>query len=408
MDASFEKGRILFLQRRFDLAEREFTQAVASDPLHAIAHAMLALCLCELKQYRNAIQTAHQSIASSPDNSYCHYALAHILFRCNRFDEARKVISEAIRLNPDAAINFGQSALIDLNSGNYSAALKIAEQGLHIDPEDMNSNIARVRALDRLGRKPESIEAAQNLLRIAPNDEYAHCNTGWSYLEHGDHLQALEHLQESLRINPSLERAQEGLVEALRCRSFCYRKLRSFGDWFQIQKNRPLTIVTGALWMMLLLPLSALLVIALFCRPLLGALLQFDRFGRLAMSRNQKWETNVTCGTTLLAIVCILSAVLTDQLNMLYGAASLFGITYLAKTVFRCRPGWPRWLAVTTTAVFAFIAIATQLQLFSQHNSNTVSPGAIGEPLSALMGTYFLFWLSFILNTRLSRVIARA
>ncbi len=409
INISFLRGQILFLHRRFDLAEREFRKALLVEPTHSIARAMLALCLCELKKYREAIETTASAIAAAPDEAFCHYALAHILFRCNRLNQARAAIKEAIRLNPDKAASYGQYALIEFNAGQWSAALKMAEQGLQINPEDINSNIARVRALERLGRKSESKQAALNLLRIGPEDEYAHVNTGWSYLDCGDHVQALEHFREALRITPNLEPARLGLLEAIRCRLYIYRLARSFGVWFGAQRYKPLTLVTSLLWTLIITPILLLLIIIGFFQPLFAALVRFDRYGRLALSRDQIWESNLTCGATLLAIACIVGFFFVDRPQLLLAALQLFGVSMLTKLAFRSRLGSPRVFTLLAVATYLFYCVATQIWLNSLHGIR--EPGSMHENdeldrcFFIFLGTYALFFICGFICKRISSLI---
>jgi tetratricopeptide (TPR) repeat protein len=395
----FQKGEILFAQRRYDLAEHEYRKAIAFDPSHPISKSMLALCLCEQKKYREAIQMAREAVAEGPDESYCHYARAHVFFRCSRLNQARPAIIEAIRLNPNHAANFGEHALIELNAGNPSKALTVAAQGLALNPEDLNSHIARVRALDRLGRKKQAREAAKELLRIGPDDQYAHLNTGWSFLTLGDHRQAAEHFREALRINPSLEDAQKGLLEALRRRFFLYRILPSLG------LGQPLTFGTFFLWVTLFPLLATLLVFTILFRPFWAALLRLDRRGRLSMTPDQIAESNLSCSATLLGTFSTVAMFLTAHAEFLLPAVTFFAAPVLIKIAFECRAGWARWAVFSLTAGLPIYAVGAAIWLSRVDPGGRTHSHRWGEQFTDLV---FYGFIAFILLISVSAAISTA
>jgi tetratricopeptide (TPR) repeat protein len=407
MNLSFEKARILYLQRRFDLASRGFRDALAADPTHANSQAMLALCLWELNHPGEAIKAARAAVALDPEESYCLYVMAHVFFRAMRLKEARTAIEGALAREPANSMYLGQRALIELNSGNWSDAIRFAQEGLAIHPEELACLTALVRSLDRLGRKEESKQVARDLLRVGVESEYAHVNAGWSILDHGDAGLAIEHFKEALRINPNLAFARLGLVEALKCQLPGYRSMRSLIIWVGSWARRPLTFLTGLLWLVFFIPITTLAVIALFLRPLYGATLRFNRYGYLAMTRDQVWESNLTLATTLLAIQCIVSFFVTGKPQWQLGAGSFFGLSLLIPIAFRVRPGWPRWIAFSAPVIFALAAGFAQLWMLNPSAETMKEFGEAGQVSTSVFGLYVLFFILAIAIIRLSRIIPR-
>ncbi len=104
MNPRFERGRILFMQRRYDLAAREFQEAIGIDPTLTAAQSMLALCLCELNKNKDSIATARAAIATNPPRGRSRtLPWRGLPFRCNRLKRRANGISQRIRLNPDDA-----------------------------------------------------------------------------------------------------------------------------------------------------------------------------------------------------------------------------------------------------------------------------------------------------------------
>ena len=75
----------------------------------------------------------------------------------------------------------------------------------------------------KLGRRGEAGAASTRQLSRDPEDAYSHANQGWTLLHRGDPRKALEHFRESLRLDPDLEWARAGIVEALKARYVVYR-----------------------------------------------------------------------------------------------------------------------------------------------------------------------------------------
>src|SRR4029077_17572349 len=73
--------------------------------------------------------------------------------------------------------------------------------------------------------------AIQAALEEDPEDAFSHTNQGWICLNRGERAQAIEHFREALRLDPTIESARLGLLEALRTKYLLYRALYSFYDW---------------------------------------------------------------------------------------------------------------------------------------------------------------------------------
>ena len=100
-------------------------------------------------------------------------------------------------------------------------------------------------ALVQLGRKDEADHTLGSALANDPENALTHANQGWAFLHRGDHERALEHFREALRIDPELDWARIGIVEALKARYLIYRFMLRFFLWMS-RKG------TAARWVILL------------------------------------------------------------------------------------------------------------------------------------------------------------
>ncbi|MCG3123717.1 MAG: hypothetical protein GIKADHBN_02138 [Phycisphaerales bacterium] len=217
------RGRMLMSQRRYDLAEKEFGQAIAADPRDPEAFAMMALCLGELQKWEPATDAARQAVALAPDWSYGHYVLSSLYEDRNMIDEARAAIEEALRLDPSDADCWAMRARIALAQRDHEGALKAAEAGLECDAEHEACINLRSLALTNLGRRQEAGEAIAATLARNPLNASSHANMGWTLLHDGKPRPAMEHFREALRLAPDMEWARSGVMEAMKARSPIYR-----------------------------------------------------------------------------------------------------------------------------------------------------------------------------------------
>src|SRR5262249_51238586 len=148
-----------------------------------------------------------------------------------RDEEARAAILEAIRLDPYQAAYFGILASLEMQRSRWREALAAADQGLAIDPEHTLCTNLRAQALVKLGDRAAAAATMGEALARRPDDAYTHANQGWAMLHAGQPQQALEHFREALRLDPGMEWARAGVVEALQARNFVYRWMLAWFLW---------------------------------------------------------------------------------------------------------------------------------------------------------------------------------
>ena len=145
-----------------------------------------------------------------------------------------------------------------------------------------------------------------------PESAFTHANQGWTLLHQGDHRRAFEHFREALRLDPEIDWARQGIVEAMKARNPLYRPLLGYFLWMSRLSDKAQWAVIIAIYMgpkilnavakanPALVPWVAPLVavILLFvvmtwvADPLFNLMLRLDKFGRLALSREQVVASN--------------------------------------------------------------------------------------------------------------------
>ena len=332
---------------------------------------------------RNKIATtkreaeADEAIRLDPGTAFCHYVRGRVFCDQDRLTDAETAAHEAIRLDPGDADYLGLLASIEIGRRRWDAALDAADRGLALDPEHPTCINLRALALVQLGRKAEAEQTLGSALANDPDNALTHANQGWALLHRGDHERALEHFREALRIDPELEWARAGIIEALKARHLIYRLMLRFFLWMGRQTNLAqwaviLGIVFGrqilasiassypalAPFLIPVLVLSlAFLMLTWISSPLFNLALRLNRFGRLALSRDERIASNWIGGCFLLALASFLVYIVRPNALASFGLV-YFGLLLLPLAVtFGRPPGRPRRLIAAYTGVLVLMGL---------------------------------------------------
>ncbi len=368
--------------RRYDAAADLLAQHLGAEPDDVRAHCWRALSLLELERYDDAAAHFLRAIQLGPDDPYPWFVGAHIDLRRHRADDSEKKIVECLRLDPYDADAFGLWAAIGIERRDWRSALDAAERGLAIDPEHDACTNLRATALTNLGRRGEAAAALQGQLARTPNDALTHANQGWTEMHRGDHVKALEHFQQALRSNPTLEWARTGVLEALKARYWPYRiTLRYFlwmsrlsarwqfwiifGGWILYRAAFRLAETDGPLAPLLWVLVGLYLAFAAsswFAVPIGNLLLCLNRYGRLALTRWEKVGAATVTGLLVAAGCGIALGWKDESVALLVGLFALF-LSPVVKLLVdqsrsKARLAMAGWLSVVVLIGVAWVVLA--------------------------------------------------
>ncbi len=383
MSAHLERAQLLLQQSRPADAEREALLALTLAPDQPLAHAYLALSRSDQNRPQEAVESARAAVGLAPDTAFFHYVYAIVLHRADREAAARTEITEAIRIDPENANHFSLLASIELSERRWPAALEAAERGLTLDPQDVSCANLRSMALVRLGRKEEAMEAVDFALAREPHNALSHANQGWNYLHRNNPAAAQNHFREALRLNPQLEYARTGMLEALKARNPIYRAMLAYFLWMGRQSRRLQGVfilatyfgVNGVSkvahedprWGKFLWPLLIAFYIFIYLSwtavPMFNLLLRLNRFGRFVLSGDERRATN-WFGACLLGVAAGLGLSITRREDG-FLASIICAILSIATAVVFSRRGRSRFwfgigaLFLAATGLIGFALLAT-------------------------------------------------
>lgn len=407
MSDALERGRLLVQQSRYNLAEPELRRALASDPDNPFAHALLSICLARTGQKDAALEEARRAVGLAPDWDFAHYVLSSALDALDRLDEAEQANAEAIRLDPADADYYAQRAGLHFQRSRWEEALRSAEEGLAQDAQNVTCTNLRAMALTKLGRKEEARRTIEGSLARAPENATSHAVHGWAHLEAGRHREALESFRQSLRLDPELEYARSGMVEALKARHLVYRLMLRYFLWMSRQSGKArwaviigLYILYRFLWAAgetspglrpIVLPLVILYVgfcvLTWFAHPLFDLLLRLNRFGRYALSRRQIAASNWFGGFALAALACGTAWLCTWWDLPLYSAVWCVAMLLPVSSAAGAAKPRRRKVLWTTTILLGAVGLAGIAGLTIDWVHSSLAMGCVG--------LFLLGWIAF-------------
>ena len=197
---------------------------------------------------------------------------------------------------------------MEIGRRRWSEALEAAERGMAIDPEDTVCTNLRAMALVQLGRKAEAEQVLGSALAERPGERLDARQPGLGPAAPRRPCESARALPRGTADRARPRMGPPGIVESLKARYLVYRLMLRFFLWMGRQSS-------VAQWVVLLgfvfgrkiladlarshpvlgpiiLPLLALsfafLVLTWIASPLFNLLLRLNRFGRLALSRDQR------------------------------------------------------------------------------------------------------------------------
>jgi tetratricopeptide (TPR) repeat protein len=232
---AYQRGMVLYHQKRYALAAEEFRKELAANPQNARAMAMLGLSLTYDGKVKEGIAQTKLAVAADPTCGFVYYAWACALigpprhvpttggvfglggslgaYR-RRVKTARAPAMEAVRYEPRNPDFLSLLAAIALDLQKPKEALRWVELGLAARADHVRCANIRARALGKLGRIEEARLVLENTLSLEPENAATHSTGGWANLQAGDPRRAVEFFRESVRLDPTNSKAIEGLAEA--------------------------------------------------------------------------------------------------------------------------------------------------------------------------------------------------
>lgn len=380
MREHYEKATFHYDQKRWEAALAEYEKHIAEYPEDSTALAMMALCYMELEIYGTASELASSAIAANPGDAYPYYVNSLIFRERNLREDAVRAIDSALELSPMNPDFLVARARLYLDEAQWLQASDLAAGALEDTPFHIGALSVRAEALVRLGQLDEAEALLHSAIEQEPENEYLIGQLGWFSLRKSDHKEALAYFQAALRIDPELETAREGLMQALRSQYPLYGILLRYFFWMNrhsveiqrqistatfflvrllrmlVEKNPRLAVVIGPL----LVVWRMFSYLSWTARAATTLLLRLHPYARDLVEEDEKFESS-------LVGLCWLGAALVAAYNYFVdpftnigrvGVPVFMTLPLLFSSHFTCPTGaWPHKVSIVVTSIMSFCAL---------------------------------------------------
>ena len=197
-DASWPEymlGKLAWSEGNIDEALRRTKRATELDPRSDEAWYGLASCYTRKRQYPEAIAALRKAVERNPNSLPAVTALGELLVYRGEGEEGRRYLERALTLKPDHATACVLLGKYLFENAPAPADLDRAEQLLKKAIDLRGPRIADVhldlgRLLARKGRLPEAIEKLNESVRLSPVDERAYFALAGAYRRIGKEKEA--------------------------------------------------------------------------------------------------------------------------------------------------------------------------------------------------------------------------
>ncbi|HUJ27294.1 MAG TPA: tetratricopeptide repeat protein [Myxococcales bacterium] len=205
-----------------NLAQAMFRRAIALDAAFAQAHAGLADCDATLLQWllvpkgnqgelrREALAESETALRLDPSLAEAHVARASVMSLLDRNDEADQSFRRAVALGPGSRDAWYWYARFLFATKHYPESAQAFEADARIDPDDYDALNLMAMPYARMGEQKKSLdaqrrslEAAQRVLLLRPDDTRATYMSAGAFIQLGQPEKGLALLEELVARQPN-------------------------------------------------------------------------------------------------------------------------------------------------------------------------------------------------------------
>jgi Flp pilus assembly protein TadD len=182
------------------------------------SEAIIWLASLEAREHpEQGVKRLEQALKDDPANASIEASLAWDMARCGRLDEAIVHAKLAVELAPEDEIVARGRCTLELRHKNFEESIAAGRHALSLNPTDLETHFNLGVALMNLRQIPEAISHLSSVVRASPAWAEANFDLGLCLLDQtGKRDEALDHLHEAVRLNPTNTAWRAALQKALR------------------------------------------------------------------------------------------------------------------------------------------------------------------------------------------------
>jgi predicted TPR repeat methyltransferase len=195
-------GTLFQQKKQWDKAGECYKKAIQLRPDYADAHYNLSTVLTEQGNYSGAIDHLMLTLKHQTEHAQAHTHLAQLLLQQQRPEEAIAHCEQRLKIDPDHIETHHQLAVAFTQQNRWEEAISHYQRTLTLKP-DHEEALHNLGALYVVQRKPElALPCYLKQLAFHPDFD-TYYNIGVIYLYQDRHEDAIQYLNEALRLEPN-------------------------------------------------------------------------------------------------------------------------------------------------------------------------------------------------------------
>jgi len=204
--ASYERGKRLLEEKRFEEAATEFREMLKSTPDAPLLYNLLGYCHQQLGQTEQAIAQFKKAITLKPDYKAAHTNLGGMYLLQGRSQEAVSEFQSVVKLDPKDLQALSNLARAEMAANRKAEAIETLRAAYQLSPANLPIALALARLYLETGQVKLGRPIAGGLAKASTQDAASELELGKLLLDYELEDMAQDHLRKALKVDPRLQK----------------------------------------------------------------------------------------------------------------------------------------------------------------------------------------------------------
>ncbi|MGB2769728.1 MAG: protein kinase [Candidatus Zixiibacteriota bacterium] len=213
-EAHASMGLALKLEKDLDGAEKEYLQAIQLNPAYAYAHYWYAMLLGEMGKDEEGMRELETAFELDPLSVVILVYLAGTRWESGDSLEAAELMERALEIEPTRVATYWAFGNGLRAAGRREDAARVYSRAIEIDSTYRAGHNGLCYTYSEMGDFEKALEAADNYIRLLPNEPDAYDTRGDIYAYNGELDQAIDNYRQALKVEPEYANSMRKLLGA--------------------------------------------------------------------------------------------------------------------------------------------------------------------------------------------------
>jgi tetratricopeptide (TPR) repeat protein len=210
--ASYERGKRLLEEKRFQEAITEFRETLKFTPDAPLLHNLLGYCYQQLGQTEQAIAEFKRAIALKPDYKAAHSNLGGIYLLQGHPQDAIPEFAAIVKSDAEDLQALSNLARAEMATNRKEEAIEHLRAAYKRSPANLPTSLALARLYLETGQLKLGRPIAGSLVNAPIRDAASELELGKLLLDYDIEDAGQDHLRKALKIDPGLQKVLYGLA----------------------------------------------------------------------------------------------------------------------------------------------------------------------------------------------------